>query len=65
MNRVELAAHVASKPYWYHKIELPDGVTTPGWAPLAAQMYNIPADLTGKRVLDIGAWDGYWTFEAL
>jgi tRNA (mo5U34)-methyltransferase len=19
----------------------------------------------GKRVLDIGAWDGYWTFEAL
>ncbi len=27
--------------------------------------YKVPADLTGKRVLDVGAWDGYWTFEAL
>ena len=22
-----------------------------------------PADLRGKRVLDIGAWDGFYTFE--
>ena len=28
-------------------------------------MYGIPEDLTGKRVLDVGAWDGYWSFEAL
>jgi hypothetical protein len=27
--------------------------------------YRIPEVLTGKRVLDIGAWDGYWTFETL
>jgi tRNA (mo5U34)-methyltransferase len=25
--------------------------------------FPIPADLTGKRVLDIGAWDGWFTFE--
>jgi len=25
----------------------------------------MPEDLTGKRVMDIGAWDGYWTIEAL
>ena len=25
----------------------------------------MPDDLTGLRVLDVGAWDGYWTFEAL
>lgn len=24
---------------------------------------NIPEDLTGKTVLDIGAWDGYYSFE--
>jgi tRNA (mo5U34)-methyltransferase len=27
--------------------------------------YGIPDDLTGMRVLDVGAWDGFWTFEAL
>lgn len=61
----QLRDRVAAFPYWYHKIELPHGITTPGWAPLAPQMYRLPADLTGKRVLDVGAWDGYWTFEAL
>lgn len=60
-----LAAKVKEKPYWYHRIELPGGVITPGWAPISAQSYGIPMDLSGKRVLDIGAWDGYWTFEAL
>lgn len=52
-------------PSWYHRIGLPDGTITPGWAPINAERYAIPDDLTGKRVLDIGAWDGYWTFEAL
>jgi tRNA (mo5U34)-methyltransferase len=60
-----LAKRIAAVPYWYHKIELPGGIVTPGWAPLCAERYAVPADLTGKRVLDIGAWDGYWTFEAL
>jgi len=26
--------------------------------------YQIPDDLTGKSVLDVGAWMGYWTIEA-
>ncbi len=60
-----LAQRVAAVPYWYHKIELPDGLFTPGWSPVDAGKYNIPDDLTGKRVLDVGAWDGFWTFEAL
>lgn len=29
------------------------------------QIARIPESLAGKRVLDVGAWDGYWTFEAL
>ena len=56
---------VGAFPFWYHKIELPGGVVTPGWAPLNADSYGIPADMSGLRVLDVGAWDGYWTFEAL
>jgi len=60
-----LTQRVADIPYWYHKIELPDGIVTPGWAPIDAAKYGIPDDLTGKRVLDIGAWDGHWTWEAL
>lgn len=52
-------------PYWYHRIELPFDVTTPGWAPISPGAYRIPSSLQGRRVLDVGAWDGYWTFEAL
>ncbi len=60
----DLASEVA-KHKWYHRIDLGNGIITPGWAPTDPDAYRIPADLTGKRVLDIGAWDGYWTFEAL
>lgn len=56
---------IAAQPYWYHRIELPGGIATPGWAPLNQTAYQIPDDLSGKRVLDIGAWDGYWSFEAM
>jgi len=63
--REKLLEQVKAFPYWYHKIELPHGVVTPGWAPISTSAYRIPDSLAGKRVLDIGAWDGYWTFEAL
>lgn len=65
LPNITLADQVASYPYWYHRIELPDGVVTPGWAPLNQDMYRIPEDMTGMRVLDVGAWDGFWSFEAL
>jgi tRNA (mo5U34)-methyltransferase len=61
----DLAGRVASIDYWYHKIDLPGGITTPGWAPIDPAAYRVPVDMTGLRVLDVGAWDGYWTFEAL
>lgn len=64
LTEADIKARVEAIPYWYHKIELP-GVTTPGWAPLIPDQYGVPADLTGKRVLDVGGWDGYWSFEAL
>jgi tRNA (mo5U34)-methyltransferase len=54
---------------WYHSFELPDGTVIDGINPLPRlrerfARFPIPADLRGKRVLDIGAWDGWFTFEA-
>jgi tRNA (mo5U34)-methyltransferase len=60
-----LTEAIAAFPFWYHKRELPGGVITPGWAPLHRDSYRIPDDMSGMRVLDVGAWDGFWTFEAL
>src|SRR5215212_3670844 len=55
------AAHVN----WFHSIELEPGFTTPGRADTSAQIprLHLP-DLTGKTVLDVGAWDGFFSFEA-
>ena len=62
---MDLEARVNAFPYWYHRIELPGGVVTPGWAPVSPEAYRVPANLSGLRVLDVGAWDGYWSFTAL
>ena len=53
---------------WYHSIELPDGGVIEGLQSLDQQRqrlrrFPIPEDLTGKRVIDIGAWDGWFSFE--
>jgi len=57
-----------SKLGWYHSIELPDGSVIPGHQSIEqlrtrVRQFPIPEDLTGKRVLDIGAWDGWFSFE--
>lgn len=54
---------------WYHSFELPDGSVIRGCISLETlrERYRripIPGDLAGKRVLDIGAWDGWFSFEA-
>lgn len=64
MNKEQLQAAVDAVPYWYHRIELPHGIVTPGWAPIDASRYGLPERLDGEHVLDVGTWDGYWAFEA-
>lgn len=67
-KRRKLTKAAETVPFWWHSIDLGDGVVTPGhksaellageWAAL-----ELP-DLRGKSVLDIGAWDGYFSFRA-
>lgn len=53
---------------WWHSFELPDGTEIKGVCDLAGLkdrigQFPIPRDLRGKRVLDIGTWDGWFAFE--
>lgn len=57
---------VGTVPFWWHTIDLGDGVVTPGAVPPRTHRIiasAIPDNLTGKTVLDVGAWDGYYSFE--
>ena len=52
---------------WYHRFELRPGVVTPGVSdflggPHCSAM-GVPEDLSGRRALDIGTWDGPIAFE--
>ncbi|MFI5122084.1 MAG: class I SAM-dependent methyltransferase [Vicinamibacteria bacterium] len=50
---------------WYHTQELGPGLTTPGMFDLRPYVdrYGIAGDLSGKRVLDVGTFEGFWAFE--
>ena len=52
---------------WAHSIEVGGGVVTPGvWGapnPLIVSALD-DVDFKGKKVLDIGCWDGLWSFMA-
>jgi tRNA (mo5U34)-methyltransferase len=60
----DLQAEVERYP-WYHTLELGDGVVTKGMFDHrpALHHYPIPADLSGKRCLDVATMDGFWAFE--
>jgi tRNA (mo5U34)-methyltransferase len=63
-----LRTRVADVGFWWHSIDLGDGVVTPGaksraW--LEAELARLAlGDLRGKSVLDIGAYDGFYSFAA-
>lgn len=55
-----------SKIEWWHTIDLGNGLVTPGKINPAdkLRLIGMPEDLSGKTVLDIGAADGFYSFEA-
>jgi tRNA (mo5U34)-methyltransferase len=64
VNPADLQARVDALR-WYHTIDLGHGVITKGAdnTPERLARIHLPADLSGKSVLDIGAWDGFFSFE--
>ena len=50
---------------WYHVLELPGGIVTPGHFDTrkVVDRVPLPASLAGRRCLDVGTWDGFWAFE--
>jgi tRNA (mo5U34)-methyltransferase len=50
---------------WYHTLELPGGVLTPGEYDLRPIVDRLPwpASLEGLRCLDVGSRDGFYAFE--
>jgi SAM-dependent methyltransferase len=55
---------IGANPHWYHTLELAPGVLTPGHIDLRGVAPRLlPADLRGRRALDVGTFDGFWAFE--
>jgi tRNA (mo5U34)-methyltransferase len=57
-----------AKRRWYHRMDLGNGVTTPGfpWEHVweITRRARSAIDYKDKTVLDLGSWDGMWAFEA-
>ena len=51
--------------YWYHTVELPDGLITPGQYDFRQTLaaFPFPRDMRGMRVLDVGSATGFFAFE--
>lgn len=66
----EIRARIAGIESWWHSIELAPGIVTPGAKSCELMRAELAAlrlgalSLPGKSVIDIGAWDGFYSFEA-
>jgi tRNA (mo5U34)-methyltransferase len=60
-----MSADAVRATSWYHTIELPGRVVTPGFydhRPLVKHL-PMPRTLAGRRCLDVGTANGFWAFE--
>jgi tRNA (mo5U34)-methyltransferase len=73
MTTTETQQQRIDQVQWYHDLDFPDGLKartkTPDaeshralWDWMRSELDKI--DFAGKTVLDIGCWDGYWSFYA-
>jgi tRNA (mo5U34)-methyltransferase len=51
--------------HWHQRWEIFKGIFTPGGNPVKdlCALVELPGDLSGKHVLDVGAWNGCFSFE--
>ena len=63
-NEIEEKISAISPPGWRHRINVGQGIVTPGREDSSLEMerLQVETDLTEKRVLDIGCSDGYFSF---
>lgn len=54
-----------SRYYWYHTVDLGDGLITPGLYDYRQTMsaFQFPENMAGMSVLDVGSATGYFAFE--
>jgi len=63
-----LKADIAALSPWHSPFDLGNGIVTKHARAAKRfarrlRLFHIPNDLTGKRVLDVGTWDGFFAFE--
>ncbi len=67
-RRQKLADEYTEAHGWWHSIDLGEGVVTKGYKSTEHLTDELKAmrfpDVRGRSVLDIGAWDGFYSFEA-
>lgn len=63
MDRDQIDERVRSIA-WYHTIDLGDGIVTRGNSRTPPLTHSQLPDMKDRTVLDIGAWDGYYSFLA-
>lgn len=71
LTKEDLQAEISKIKHWHHCIDLGKGVFTKGgkegkfcWKMQNWILQGFPENLKEKTVLDIGAWDGFYSFEA-
>src|ERR1700722_18505393 len=64
----ELRARISEIDPWFHSIDLGGSIVTPGAGSIedlrarADVYFSLP--IKGSSLLDVGTWDGYYSFEA-
>jgi tRNA (mo5U34)-methyltransferase len=68
MTKDEKQQAIDKVPIWFHSIDCGDGIITNGHKSLAILRDDLNRmalpSLLGKTVLDVGAWDGFFSFAA-
>lgn len=66
LTKQEKLRLIKSVPFWWHTIDFGEDIFSNGKTPMSAQqirLSSIPKNLKDKTVLDIGCWDGFFSFE--